>query len=76
MADDGTLIRELVQHWAAAVHTGDMAGVLADHAPDIVMFDVPPPGAEIRSRATRVFERRDGEWLMIHQHLSFPAPED
>jgi uncharacterized protein (TIGR02246 family) len=33
-------------------------------------------GAEIRSRATRVFERRDGEWLMIHQHLSFPLPED
>lgn len=24
------------------------------------------------SRGTRVFERRNGAWLMIHQHLSFP----
>jgi ketosteroid isomerase-like protein len=24
------------------------------------------------SRGTRVFERRNGEWVMIHQHLSFP----
>ena len=24
------------------------------------------------SRATRVFHKRDGEWSMIHQHLSFP----
>jgi ketosteroid isomerase-like protein len=25
------------------------------------------------SRGTRVFERRDGRWLMIHQHVSFPV---
>lgn len=24
------------------------------------------------SRGTRVFQRRDGEWLMIHQHVSYP----
>ncbi|MFI7700767.1 nuclear transport factor 2 family protein [Nonomuraea sp. NPDC049480] len=24
------------------------------------------------SRGTRVFERSDGTWLMVHQHLSFP----
>ncbi len=36
-------IRALIERWAAAVHRGDMAGVLADHADDIVMFDVPPP---------------------------------
>ena len=41
-------IRELIQRWAAAVHTGDMATVLADHAPDIVMFDVPPPYEGLR----------------------------
>lgn len=28
--------------------------------------------AETWSRGTRVFERRDGAWVMIHQHLSFP----
>jgi hypothetical protein len=31
-------------------------------------------GAEIRSRGTRVFERRGGGWQMIRQHLSVPAP--
>ena len=36
-------IRNLIEEWAAAVHRGDMDGVLADHADDIVMFDVPPP---------------------------------
>ena len=26
------------------------------------------------SRGTRVFQRIDGSWKMIHQHVSFPAP--
>jgi len=43
MTDDETVIRELLQEWAKAVHQGDMPGVLMDHADDIVMFDVPPP---------------------------------
>jgi uncharacterized protein (TIGR02246 family) len=43
MPTDEQQIRSLVESWAAAVHRGDMAGVLADHAGDIVMFDVPPP---------------------------------
>ncbi|MCG6498111.1 nuclear transport factor 2 family protein [Kitasatospora sp. A2-31] len=30
--------------------------------------------AETWSRGTRVFERRDGGWAMVHQHLSFPLP--
>jgi uncharacterized protein (TIGR02246 family) len=41
-------IRSLVTRWAAAVHDGDMAGVLAGHAEDIVMFDVPPPHDGVR----------------------------
>ncbi len=39
---DEQQIRALIERWAAAVHEGDLAIVLADHAPDIVMFDVPP----------------------------------
>ena len=42
MADEDE-IRELIERWAVAVHAGDLATVLADHASDIVMFDVPPP---------------------------------
>ena len=47
MADDA-VIRDLIQRWAQAVHTGDMDGVLAHHAEDIVMFDVPPPEDGVR----------------------------
>ena len=45
---DEPQIRALIERWAAAVHAGDMEGVLADHAEDIVMFDVPPPYEGVR----------------------------
>ena len=48
MSDDVTQIRTLIERWAKAVHIGDMEGVLADHAADIVMFDVPPPEDGVR----------------------------
>ena len=51
MPDDEQRIRDLVVRWALAVHTGDMAGVLADHADDVVMFDVPPPEQGVRGLA-------------------------
>ena len=50
-ADDEREIRGLVERWAAAVHAGDLDGVLADHAEDIVMFDVPPPEQGVRGLA-------------------------
>ena len=43
MDDDEAQIRGLIERWATAVHEGDLDTVLADHADDIVMFDVPPP---------------------------------
>ena len=43
MSDDTARIRALIENWADAVHRGDPDAVLADHSPDIVMFDVPPP---------------------------------
>lgn len=45
---DEQKIRDLIQRWAAAVHNGDLPAVLADHDPDIVMFDVPPPEQGVR----------------------------
>jgi uncharacterized protein (TIGR02246 family) len=45
---DETQIRNLIQRWADAVHRGDMDVVLADHADDIVMFDVPLPHDGVR----------------------------
>lgn len=46
MSDEAE-IRALIERWARAVHAGDLDAVLADHAGDIVMFDVPPPN-EVR----------------------------
>jgi uncharacterized protein (TIGR02246 family) len=45
---DEQQIRDLIERWATAVHDGDMHTVLADHAPGIVMFDVPPPEQGVR----------------------------
>jgi uncharacterized protein (TIGR02246 family) len=41
-------IRVLIEAWAIAAHGGDLDTILADHAPDIVMFDVPPPNQGVR----------------------------
>jgi uncharacterized protein (TIGR02246 family) len=48
MADDREQIQTLIENWAEAVHAGDLDVVLADHAGDIVMFDVPPPYDGVR----------------------------
>jgi uncharacterized protein (TIGR02246 family) len=45
---DEQQIRDLITRWASAVHHGDLPTVLADHAADIVMFDVPPPERGVR----------------------------
>lgn len=46
--NDEAQIRTLIERWATAVHEGDLKTVLADHADDIVMFDVPPPNEGVR----------------------------
>lgn len=48
MADDRAAIRAVIERWADAVHAGDLEAVVADHADDIVMFDVPPPHDGVR----------------------------
>lgn len=48
MSDDDTEIRGLITRWVTAIQTCDLDGVLADHDPDILMFDVPPPKRGVR----------------------------
>lgn len=48
MPTDEERIRALIERWAEAVHRGDLEAVLADHADDIVMYDVPPPYEGVR----------------------------
>jgi uncharacterized protein (TIGR02246 family) len=42
---DEAEIRALIERWAEAVQRRDLEAVVADHAPDMLMFDVPPPNA-------------------------------
>jgi ketosteroid isomerase-like protein len=48
MSDDERAIRNIVEEWAVAAHTGDLVTVTAHHATEIVMFDVPPPEDGVR----------------------------
>ena len=43
MTHDEKDIRALFASWVAAVRRRDLPAILASHADDIVMFDVPPP---------------------------------
>lgn len=38
-------IRTLIERWANAVQNQDIKTIVADHARDFLMFDVPPPNA-------------------------------
>src|SRR5258707_6094177 len=40
---DEAEIRDLVESWARAVRTRNLDGIMANHSPEILMFDVPPP---------------------------------
>jgi uncharacterized protein (TIGR02246 family) len=46
-------VRDLLTRWAAAVRAKDLRAVLAHHAADISMFDVPPP---FDSRGIQAYE--------------------
>jgi uncharacterized protein (TIGR02246 family) len=129
---DEQAIRDLITRWAEAVHTEDLDTVLADHDPDIVMFDVPPPYDGVRGiqsyrdtwppffkwqsqgalfeiveldvtagddvafahallrcgmpaeleanpanrlRLTIGLRKRDGRWVVSHEHHSFPSTD-
>jgi uncharacterized protein (TIGR02246 family) len=41
--NDEAAIIDLVTNWANAVRTKDLDAILANHSPNILMFDVPPP---------------------------------
>jgi uncharacterized protein (TIGR02246 family) len=41
--NDEAVLRELIAQWAKAVRDEDLAGIRANHHPDMLMFDVPPP---------------------------------
>lgn len=46
-------IRRLIEDWAAAVRNGDIEAILAHHADNIVMYDVPKPFQSVGIAAYR-----------------------
>jgi len=42
-SQDETDIQALIERWARAVREENRAGIRADHDPEMLMFDVPPP---------------------------------
>jgi ketosteroid isomerase-like protein len=126
--DDEKILRQMIADWSGAAQRRDYEGVLAHHAADFLMFDVPPPfqseglaeyrktwdllfgsmadpptfdfsdvrvtiGAdlafatahgrclsmehgevtEIHFWLTMCFQKRDDEWVVVHEHHSVPA---
>ena len=74
-------IRALLEAWADAVRRHDMAAILAHHAPDIVMFDVPPP---LRSKGMAEYKKTWDLFFTFHrpsqafdiEELTITAGED
>jgi uncharacterized protein (TIGR02246 family) len=51
---DEAAIRDLVENWARAVRAKNLDGILANHSPDMLMFDVPPP---IQSKGIEAYRK-------------------
>ena len=57
-------IESLLEAWADAVRRHDIPAILAHHAPDIVMFDVPPP---LQSKGIEAYERTWDLFFRYHK---------
>lgn len=53
LSNNEKLIRQLVENWTKAVRNRDMDTILAHHAEDILMFDVPEPFQSLGIKAYR-----------------------
>ena len=70
VSDDEAAVRTLVESWTAAVRNKDIAGILENHSPDIVMFDVPPP---FQSRGIEAYKKT---WDFFYSWTNDPIPFD
>jgi uncharacterized protein (TIGR02246 family) len=53
LSGDEAAVRDVIEDWAVAVRRKDYAGILQNHSPDFVMFDVPPPFKSVGLEAYR-----------------------
>ncbi|HET7850305.1 MAG TPA: nuclear transport factor 2 family protein [Pseudolabrys sp.] len=57
-------VRTLIENWADAVRRHDLPAILAHHAQDIVMFDVPPP---LQSRGMDAYRKTWDLFFKFHK---------
>jgi uncharacterized protein (TIGR02246 family) len=69
-SEDVAAVRTVVESWLAAVRRRDIAGILQNHSPDIVMFDVPPP---FQSRGIEAYRKT---WDLFFSWSSDPIAFD
>ena len=69
-SDDEAAVRDLIEAWAAAVRRKDYEGILRNHSPDLVMFDVPPP---FQSKGLEAYQ---ASWDLFFSWSSDPIPFD
>jgi uncharacterized protein (TIGR02246 family) len=67
---DEAAIRSTIESWAAAVRRKDLAAILQNHSPDLVMFDVPPP---FQSRGLDAYRKT---WDLFYSWTNDPIPFD
>jgi ketosteroid isomerase-like protein len=64
LATEETRIKNLLEGWANAVRRHDLPGILAHHAPDLVMFDLPPP---LQCRGVEAYQQTWDLFFRYHQ---------
>ena len=69
-SEDEATVRGVIESWTSAVRRRDIAGILENHSPDIVMFDVPPP---FQSRGIDAYRKT---WDMFFSWTRDPIPFD
>ena len=66
-SEDEAAVRAVVETWLAAIRRRDMEGIVQNHSPDFVMFDVPPP---FQSRGLEAYRTT---WDLFYSWASDPV---
>ncbi len=69
-SEDEVAVRNVIESWTAAVRRKDLGGILRNHSPDIVMFDVPPP---FQSKGLDAYKK---SWDLFFSWSDDPVPFD
>lgn len=71
--DDEDQIRQLVENWTTALRAKDIDGLMANYAPDILLFDLAPP---LQYKGADAYRKSWEAWLpTIQGPLGFDRRE-